>query len=114
MEQQWRAEGLSSLGLAIADKEEDTSCARKNRGWWGGARGRKQEREKRLRSAVGFAAFGRWSKPAAYFEKPFSSLYRLAHLPSFKSSDSVPDREGRQAGEPAWAFYKSLHFELCR
>lgn len=86
MGQQWRAQGLSSLGLAIVDKQGDTSCARKN-----GRRGqgeRKEKRNKRLRSSVGFAAFGRWSKPAANFEKPFSSLYRSAHLPSFKSSDS--------------------------
>lgn len=73
----------------------------------GRERGKKKE-IKRLRSAVGFAAFGRWSKPAANFEKPFSSLYRPAHLPSFKSSHSVPDREGLQAGEPAWGFLQTL------
>lgn len=42
MGQQWRAEGLSSLGLAIADKEGDTSCARKN-GRGSGEKGNKKE-----------------------------------------------------------------------
>lgn len=67
-----------------------------------------QEREKKLRPAVDFAAFGRRSKPAVNFEKPFSTLYRLTHLPNFKSSDSVSDREGRQSGEPAWGFLQTL------